>query len=135
MIFGMGMQQNKMRELFRRRSRFVSYKANEVTRALQREGGRHVTGMRFGMGTQQNKMRELFRKAANSKFSPYMYRDDRRRSRFVICKANEVTRALQREGGIWYRNEIWNGNAAEQNEGRRKTKKMTLAVGPNESDN
>ncbi|GIY45563.1 hypothetical protein CDAR_545201 [Caerostris darwini] len=37
-------------------------------------------------------------KAAKSKFLPYICRDDRRRSRSVICKANEVTRTLQREG-------------------------------------
>ncbi|GIY23861.1 hypothetical protein CEXT_128591 [Caerostris extrusa] len=71
-------------------------------------GGGDGTGMGFGMGMQQNKMR-TFRKAAKSKFLAYMYRDDRRRSRFVICKANEVTHALQREGGgvRWNRNGKW----------------------------
>ncbi|GIY14349.1 hypothetical protein CEXT_320491 [Caerostris extrusa] len=45
-----------------------------------------------------------------------MYIDDRRRSRFVICKENEVTHALQKEGRGDGTQWDLNGNAAEQNE-------------------
>ncbi|GIZ01691.1 hypothetical protein CEXT_679001 [Caerostris extrusa] len=96
-------------------------------------------GIWNGNAAEQNE--ELSRKAVKSKFLPYVYRDDRRRSRFVICKANEVTHALQREGGEggWRnRNGIWNGNAAEQNErnfsGKKEDAEDGSKSGPNESD-
>ncbi|GIY23863.1 hypothetical protein CEXT_128601, partial [Caerostris extrusa] len=75
-------------------------------------------------------------KAAKSKFLPYIHRDDRRRRRFVICKANEVTHALQREdGGFLGDGKEW--NAAEQGEnflGKKEDAEDDFRSWANESD-